>query len=105
MTQSEQLLAEYTATQSEEAFAQLVQRHLDLVYSTALRLSNNDSHLAENISQIVFSDLAVKAPRLKNTVLAGWFYRHTTYVASKTIRTACRRAVRELQATQDQPET
>ena len=38
MTEDLKLLREYAENGSERAFAELVQRHVNLVYSTALRL-------------------------------------------------------------------
>ncbi|MBI3698500.1 MAG: sigma-70 family RNA polymerase sigma factor, partial [Acidobacteria bacterium] len=60
MTESQQLLAEYGATGSETAFRELVARYVDLVHSAAVRLVNGDTHLAEDITQTVFADLAWK---------------------------------------------
>jgi RNA polymerase sigma factor (sigma-70 family) len=96
---SEQLLAEFGRSRSESAFRELVQRHLPLVYNTALRVTNGDRHLAEDIAQIVFTDLAGKATGLSSgTIIAGWLHQHTWFTASKTIRTERRRALREQQS-------
>ena len=73
-----ELIQEYAETKRESAFQELVERHLNLVYSTALRLVAGDAHLAQDVAQSDFSDLARKAkalhPRLreKAEVLSGW---------------------------------
>lgn len=96
MTEDEQLLQEYARNGSEAAFAELVRRHIDLVYSAALRVVNGDEHLARDIAQAVFTDLARKAGEVSpEVVLAGWLHRHTCFTASKTIRTERRRQARE----------
>jgi len=63
MTDGE-LLRQYATDRSESAFEELVRRHLNLVYSAAFRQMNGDAHLAEDICQAVFADLARKAGRL-----------------------------------------
>jgi len=99
MTETQQLLAEYGKTGSEEAFRELVSRYVDLVYSAAVRLVNGDAHLAEDVTQTVFADLAGTARSLsKEAMLGGWLHRHTCFVASKVIRSERRRLARERQA-------
>ncbi|MGP8235182.1 MAG: RNA polymerase sigma factor [Limisphaerales bacterium] len=66
------LLRNYVENGSEEAFAILVERHLNKVYSVALRHTGN-SHQAEEIAQAVFVILAKKSPQLgRRVVLSGW---------------------------------
>lgn len=93
---SEKLLREFTRERSEAAFQALVERHLPMVYNTALRVANGDKHLAEDISQIVFSEFASKAVKLPaQTIVAGWLHQHTWFTASKLIRSERRRVERE----------
>lgn len=95
MTDAE-LLQRYVRDHSESAFEELVARHLNLVYSAALRQTNGDAHLAEDITQSVFTDLARKAAKLvHHTSLLGWLYTSTRYVAANARRTAQRRNIRE----------
>ena len=99
MTDSQQLLADYVKDGSEKVFRELVTRYVDLVYSAAVRLTNGDTHLAEDVSQTVFADLARMARTLsKGVMLGGWLHRHTCFVAAKTMRTERRRQLRERQA-------
>ena len=96
MTDDEQLLHAYARERSESAFGELVTRHIDFVYSAALRVVNGDSHLAQDVTQTVFIDLARKAGSLpRDVVLAGWLHRHTCYTAAKAVRTERRRQTRE----------
>jgi RNA polymerase sigma factor (sigma-70 family) len=99
MTDSHTLLAEYVRTGSETAFCELVTRYVDLVYSTALRLAEGDTHRAEDIAQVVFVDLARAARTLScEVMLGGWLHRDTCFVAAKTLRAERRRQSRERQA-------
>jgi len=96
MTDDGQLLRQYTRDRSEAAFGELVARHIDLVYSVALRVAGGDSHLAQDVTQTVFLDLARKAPGLpRDAILAGWLYRHAWFTAAKSVRTERRRKTRE----------
>ena len=99
MSESQQLLADYAESGSEAAFRELVARYVDLVHSAAIRLVNGDAHLAEDVTQTVFADLARTARTLSREVmLGGWLHRHTCFVASKTMRSERRRLARERQA-------
>ena len=98
MNESRQLLVQYATDGSEAAFHEVVTRYVNLVYSAALRLVEGDRHLAEDVTQTVFADLARQARSLSREVmLGGWLHRHTCFVASKTLRTERRRRERERQ--------
>ncbi len=89
------LLRHYVEQNSEAAFAALVARHVDKVYSTALRHTRN-IHAAEEITQAVFVILAKKSGRLGGKViLAGWLYETARLTAVTFIRSEIRRARRE----------
>ena len=94
------LLMEYAGGNSEEAFATLVNRHLNLVYSAALRQVRS-LHLAEEVSQCVFSDLAQNAHKLRpDTILTAWLYQVTRHTAIDVVRREARRQLREQIATE-----
>lgn len=100
-----ELLQAFVKNRSETAFAELVQRHLNWVYSTARR-QVRDPHLAEDIAQAVFVLLARKADKLRHgTILSGWLFRTTRYVASCAMRTEYRRKTREQAAVVMSPTT
>ena len=94
----QQLLREYAEDGSEAAFAELVRRHIDLVYSAATRMVC-DSHLARDVTQRVFVALARQARQLGGrAVLAGWLHRTARNIAAETVRTEVRRRAREQEA-------
>jgi len=94
-----ELLRRYAEDRSEEAFTELVQRNLDLVFSAALRQVGGDAHRAQEVAQQVFTDLARKAPTLAgHTALTGWLYTSTHFAAAKLRRTEQRRQAHEQEA-------
>lgn len=92
------LLQEYVRNNSEEAFATLVRRHVNKVYSIALRHTRNPNQ-AEEITQTVFVILARKSRDLsKSVILSGWLCRTAQLTAVTFIRSEIRRARREQEA-------
>lgn len=93
-----ELAHEFAARNSEQAFATLVQRHINLVYSVALRRLGNIQD-AEEVTQAVFVILARKADRLgKGTILSGWLYQAAQHTAANFQRAAQRRQRRDQEA-------
>ena len=94
----QQLLRDYTGLRSEAAFAELVRRHVDFVYSAALRMVH-DAHLAEDVTQGVFVALAQNAWQLTDRpVLSGWLHRTAHNLAANAVRCDVRRRAREQEA-------
>ena len=104
MIEDAELLRSYAENRSEAAFAELVQRHVNLVYGAALRRVGGDTHLADEVTQTVFTTLARKAGRLvRHPVIVGWLHRSTHYAALDALRDKLRRdqAVKTMNANAD----
>jgi RNA polymerase sigma factor (sigma-70 family) len=98
MTDEHELLQQYVEAGAEPAFTELVNRHIGLVYATAVR-QLQDPDLARDVTQIVFTDLARKARSLSpRVILAGWFHQATRFAAAKVVRGERRRRAREQEA-------
>ena len=90
-----ELLDQYAQKGLQEAFAQIVQRYVNLVYNTCFR-DLRDHHLAEDATQAVFLVLAQKARSLRReVVLAGWLFQTARLVVRNVRKQEARRKARE----------
>jgi len=99
MTSDLDLLGQYARKNLQDAFTEIVRRHVDLVYSAAVRQVRS-AQLAEEIAQSVFTDLARNAGKLSNAtggspVLTAWLYQVTRRTAIDVVRRESRRQLRE----------
>lgn len=100
MEDDSQLLRSFVKSDAQDAFTELVKRHVNLVYSAALRQVGGDTHLASDITQGVFVALANNASQLSNhNKLNAWLYTTTRFVAAKAVRTRKRSEAREREDT------
>jgi RNA polymerase sigma factor (sigma-70 family) len=87
MLDDSELLRKYAVGKSDEAFAELVRRHIGSVYAVALRRVGGDTHLAQDVTQEVFTDLARKAVSLsRRATLVGWLFVAARFAAAKSVR-------------------
>ncbi len=102
MTDDTHLLRQFATDRDEPAFAELVRRHVDLVYSAALRQLGGDHHRAQEVTQMVFTDLSRKAAALvRHPVLPAWLHRSTYFAALRLRRSESRRQRYEAAAGRD----
>src|SRR5262245_56172808 len=91
----QQLLEDYAERRSRTPFEELVRRHIDLVYSAALRIVRRPDD-AEDVTQCAFATLAQKAREVaEHPVLSGWLHLTTRNLAAKEVRSDVRRRARE----------
>src|SRR5476649_2567244 len=99
MIEDAELLRRYAEEKSESAFAELVRRHVNFVYACALRRVGGDAHLAEDVTQHVFTALARGAPELaRRDVLSGWLFTTARNASAQVVRGERRRQARESEA-------
>lgn len=93
-----ELLRDFVERRSDSAFAEIVKRHINLVYSTALRMVR-DSALAQDVAQSVFVELARKASSIRDgNALPGWLYRATRFQSANVVRAEQTRRRHETEA-------
>ena len=98
-TNDAEFLRRYAEEGDEAAFAELVRRHVDLVYGAALRRTGGDAHAASDVAQQVFTTLARQAVKLsRHTVLSAWLHTATRNAALNLMISAQRRKHREREA-------
>jgi RNA polymerase sigma factor (sigma-70 family) len=96
MIDDAELLRRYADANSESAFTELVQRHVDLVYSAALRRTGGNVHTARDVAQQVFTTLAREARKLsRHTILSAWLHTATRNAALNLMIAEQRRRTRE----------
>ena len=91
-----QLLANYSERQCEKSFTEFARRHLDLVYSSALRQLGEESGAVEDVVQAVFIEVARQARSLRgHPALAAWLHKTTRHMVLNVRRSRERQARRE----------
>jgi RNA polymerase sigma factor (sigma-70 family) len=104
MMDDAQLLRQFSHDHDEAAFAELVRRHVDMVYTASLRQMRGDPHRAREVTQMVFTDLSRKAAALvRHPLLPAWLHRSTRFSALRLLRAEARRQHYERQAGQESP--
>jgi len=94
-----ELLMRYANSRAEDAFAELVRRYIDLVYSAALRQTGGRVSAAQDATQAVFIELARQASKLtRHPALSGWLYTTARRMSGQLVRDEQRRLRREREA-------
>lgn len=93
---------EYVRTGSNASFAELVQRHINLVYSVALRFTGNPAD-AKDLAQASSSFWQGKQRLRTDTVLAAWLYQTTRLSARQWLRSRARRQHHQQKASMQSP--
>jgi RNA polymerase sigma-70 factor (ECF subfamily) len=95
------LLRRYAESHDDAAFALLVRRYVDLVYSAAVRRVG-DRHLAEDVTQAVFVVLAQRARSVRDDApLSAWILSTVRYCAANALKMEARRQRHERAAAEE----
>jgi RNA polymerase sigma factor (sigma-70 family) len=102
-----ELLAAYAHSREEAAFRQIVERYIDLVYSSALRqlrAQRASPALADDVTQAVFIILMRRASTLRDgRLLAAWLLQTTRHCVRDVLKSERRRQRREADMTPPLP--
>ena len=91
-----ELLSAFAARRSEEAFSELIRRHMPMVFGVCQRVLE-DTHAAKDAAQAVFLALARKAGSLgRERALGGWLH-HVALCTARNERTSRERRLRREQ--------
>lgn len=97
----EELIRQFASAGDHNAFADVVYRHIDSVYSMALRLTGGDHAASDDISQAVFVLLSRKCKSLGSSlVLQRWLFVATRLCHRGWKRQEDRRRIREQRSAQ-----
>src|SRR5262245_15801388 len=100
-----ELVRAYAEKGNEDAFATLVQRHVNFVYSAALR-QVREPDAAQEVTQATFIILARKARTFNDrTIVPAWLYRTARFAAADFLKMRARRIKHEQEAARMEPET
>jgi RNA polymerase sigma factor (sigma-70 family) len=91
-------LLEHHRNGDEQAFAELVRRHIGWVFGVARRRVG-DAHLAEDVAQAVFVLLHRKLPKFpSDAAMMSWLHRTARYATDVAVRSEKRRRRHETEA-------
>ena len=103
MRDDAELLRRYVLAHDNEAFSEFVRRNIDFVYATALRQCRGNAIIAQDIAQLVFTDVSRRANRLvAHPSLAGWLHTASRFAAMKVLRDESRRQLHDQQTAEVQ---
>lgn len=93
-----ELLRRFVRDGCQKAFAALVERYTPVVYGAARRRTGRHD-LAADVTQMVFTDLARRAPAMAwDDRLGTWLHRRAVFAAADALKSESRRHARETEA-------
>src|SRR5262245_11586509 len=95
----QELIRQFLDQKDDQAFAELVRRHVDWVCSMATRLCGGDRAMGEDVTQSAFALLARKASSLRReSQLSNWLFAVTRFCVKNAVRNEISRRKREKEA-------